>query len=134
MLNSRDFPLGRAPLLLGRIAFWSACVVTLVAAFAPASRAPHLFPWDKAEHVLAFYVLAFLGAAAFPRVKAWGVALVLLIFGGAIELIQGTPWIQRDADIHDWFADAVGIGFALGPLLLAWWRGRIADLAARSAG
>jgi|WetSurMetagenome_2_1015567.scaffolds.fasta_scaffold102804_2 hypothetical protein len=128
MMNSPTLA-GRAPLLLGRISFWAACVVTLLAAFAPASRAPHLFPWDKAEHVLAFYVLAFLGAAAFPRVKAWGLALVLLIFGGAIELIQGTPWIDRDADIHDVFADAVGIGFALAPLALAWWRTRRADAA-----
>ncbi len=131
MLNTRSPAPERVPLLLGRVAFWGASVVTLVAAFAPPSRAPHLFPWDKAEHVLAFYVLAFLGAAAFPRVKAWGLALVLLVFGGAIEVIQGTPWIARDADIHDWFADAVGIGFALAPLALAWWREQRRAAAAR---
>jgi VanZ family protein len=115
---------GRASLLLGQIGFWGASVVTLVAAFAPAARAPRLLPWDKAQHFLAFYVLAFLGAAAFPRARAWGVAVVLLVFGAAIEVSQATPWIARDSDFHDLVADAAGIGFALAPLALAWWRER----------
>ncbi len=107
---------------LGRIACLAACVLTLVSAFAPARDAPHLLPWDKAEHFLAFYALAILGAAAFPRWNALWIAAPLLALGGLIEIVQALPIVGRDSDIHDWYADTIGVVFALAPLLLARWR------------
>jgi hypothetical protein len=87
----------------------------------PASRAPHLFPWDKAEHFLAFYVLSFLAAAAYPRLSLAVVALWLSLFGAAIELVQALPIVHRDCDFWDWVADSAAISAALAPIVLERW-------------
>ena len=43
---------------------------------------------------------------------------LFLTFGvgycAAIEIIQSTPWIGRDAELFDWFADAAGLAAAYG--------------------
>lgn len=74
--------------------------------------------WDKANHALAFAVLAFVGVWAFasrPHQWLW-LVLALLAYGGGIEVAQSyLP--PREADMADLLADAVGI--ALG-LLVAW--------------
>jgi hypothetical protein len=44
-------------------------------------------------------------------------AVVMSTFGAAIEVAQGTMGLGRDMDIHDWFADSIGILLALGLLL-----------------
>lgn len=95
----------------------------------PAGRAPHLFPWDKAEHFAAFYVLSFLAAGAYPRASLVIVALWLSLFGAGIELVQALPFVHRDCDIWDWVADTLAILAALAPILLERWR-RAADATA----
>ena len=109
-------------LLLCRLALFAAVVFTFAMAVLPPGDGPELLPWDKAQHFLAFYVLAGLGAAAFPRQALWAPAVGLLAFGGLIELVQALPMVGRDSDFGDWVADAVGVAFALGPLGLGWWR------------
>ena len=109
-------------LLLCRLAFFAAVAFTFAMAVLPPGDGPELLPWDKAQHFLAFYVLAGLGAAAFPRQTLWAPAVGLLLFGGLIELVQALPIVGRDSDFWDWVADAVGVAFALGPLGLGWWR------------
>jgi hypothetical protein len=105
-----------------RIAFWATVVFTFVSAEMPASRAPHLFPWDKAEHFAAFYVLASLAAAAYPRIPLVIMALWLSLFGSAIELVQALPFIHRDCDILDWVADVSAVAAAYVPVLVSRWR------------
>lgn len=102
--------------------FWVALVVTLAAAVWPEASAPHLFPWDKADHFAAFFVLTTLAAAAFPRTPLLVIALWLSLAGSAIELVQAVPAVHRDCDIWDWVADAAAIGAALGPVFLGRWR------------
>jgi len=34
--------------------------------------------------------------------------------GGLIELVQGTPFIARDASFYDWLVDIVGVGIGVG--------------------
>ena len=108
---------------LGRAVFWMVCLGVLAAAVIPRSdHPPDLFGWDKANHFAAFYTLAVLGAAAFPRLSPLVLGAWLSGFGAAIEVVQGLPLVQRDSDPVDWLTDTVGILAALAPLLLALWR------------
>ena len=105
-----------------RAVFWLTVIFVFVSAEMPAGRAPHLFPWDKAEHFAAFFVLTSLAAAAYPRASLVLVALWLSLFGCAIELVQALPVIHRDCDIGDWVADATAVAAALLPMMLDRWR------------
>lgn len=107
-----------------RVVFWATLLFTFVCAEMPPGRAPHLFAWDKAEHFVAFYVLTFLAAAAFPRLRMLIVLLALSLFGAIIELVQALPFIHRDCDFWDWVADVAAICACLAPILLAHWRMR----------
>lgn len=105
-----------------RALFWLTVIFICVSAGLPAAHAPHLFPWDKAEHFAAFFVLTSLAAAAYPRAPLVLVALWLSLLGCAIELAQALPVIHRDCDIGDWVADAAAIAAALLPMMLDRWR------------
>ena len=104
--------------LLLRIAFWIAVLVAFTAAVVPAQDSPEVLPWDKAQHFLAFYVLAILAAAAYPRSSLLGIGAVLSAFGALIEFVQMIPALHRDAEFLDWVADTVAIAAALLPVTL----------------
>ena len=87
-----------------------ALVVTLLFAWTP--HPPTLIPNDKAQHGLAFVVLTLLAIYAYPQTRLWKIALLLAAFGAAIELVQGLPFIHRDCDIYDWYADVESIALA----------------------
>ena len=76
----------------------------------------NLIPWDKAKHFLVFYVLTALAITALPASRFWRIGVVLLAFGGAIELLQAI--VGRDASWGDLFADACGICALFGPIIL----------------
>lgn len=105
-----------------RVVFWATLVITFIIAEMPAAHAPQLFPWDKAEHFTAFYVLTCLAIMAYPRVPLVMLGLWLSLFGGVIELVQALPFIHRDCDIMDWVADIVGVASACAPTFLDQWR------------
>lgn len=111
-------------LLGAKAAFWGTVLFTFVCAEIPPKYAPHLFPWDKAEHFVAFYVLAFMAAAAFPRLGLTVIVVALSLFGAIIELVQALPFIHRDCDFWDWVADMIAITASLAPVCLAQWRTR----------
>ena len=98
---------------LARIAFGLAILVTLYFAFAPAadggSGGPYL-------HALAFFTLGFLSQLSAPRHHFVTLLLILAAFGGAIELVQGTPLVHRDMQFGDFVVDflAAMIGLAIG--------------------
>ena len=74
-------------------------------------------PWpdlDKLLHGVA-YASLMLWFGQLPRSTRAGYALMLLALGAVLERLQGlTP--VRSADLYDWFADAIGVVFALGLL------------------
>jgi VanZ family protein len=74
--------------------------------------------WDKANHALAFAVLAVTAELAFWPMyrRRWFTALGLLAFGGFIELVQ-TQIPERAGEWPDLLAD--GSGIALGLALVA---------------
>jgi VanZ family protein len=95
-------------------AFWAAALFALVMATLP--QPPQLpgQPSDKIQHILAFTVLAGLGAAAYPRAPLLKIGLGLSAFGALIELIQTIPMLHRDAEFVDWIADTVAAAIVLG--------------------
>ena len=107
---------------LAKIVFFAALLFTFYSAVIPPEHALHLVPWDKAEHFIAFYALAGLAAAAFPKRHILVIAALLSAFGALIEIVQGLPIVHRDRDFWDWVADTLAIGAALAPMLLVWWR------------
>ena len=95
-----------------RLAFVGTIAVVLWLALRPATGGADWFPQaDKLRHASAFAVLWWLGWRT-QWLRPVALALVLLAFGGAIELLQSlTP--DREPSWLDLAADGVG-------LLLGW--------------
>lgn len=64
--------------------------------------------WDKVQHLLVFSMLTTLGCLAFTSYQR-AVCLVLILYGGLIEWLQGALTITRMASFGDWFADVAGV-------------------------
>lgn len=103
---------------LARIAFWGAGVAAYILALLPGD--PHVFHYDKFNHMLAFAVLAILGRLGHSHSRALVIAIGLIAFGGLIELSQALPAIHRDASWADLGADAIATlgGLLVGTALL----------------
>jgi VanZ family protein len=97
---------------LNRIAIASAATFALALIIAAFTLAP--IPAggpagsDKAYHILAFATLAIPLPLVRPRLTIW-VALGVIAYGGAIELIQ--PFFGRHAEWADLIADGIGAVF-----------------------
>ena len=97
-------------------ALWLTLVLSIIIAILtllPVSAPQGVPGTDKAHHLLGFAALTLPSALLYPR----SLAIVLpcsLLFGGAIELIQ--PYVGRQGEFADFFADAVGalIGVGVG--------------------
>lgn len=116
MQNDLRLALGLTALLALIIA-----VLTLMPATA---GPPVLLPYqDKLHHFLAFAALAFPIAMARPQ-WVWQAGVVMLIFGGLIEVIQ--PYVGRGRELADLLADGAGIvvgtglGIATNRLVRRW--------------
>jgi VanZ family protein len=96
-----------------RWVFALALVVVAVLALMPPRVPMPDTGWDKLNHALAFTVLCILGIVSYPRHTTLVLA-GLLVYGGAIELLQGLTG-YRTAEWLDWGAD--GAGLAVGSLL-----------------
>jgi LPXTG-motif cell wall-anchored protein len=76
--------------------------------------------WDKANHALAFAVLAFIGGACWPA-STVRLLVALAAYGGAIEIAQ-TFTETRMGEWADWCADLAGL--LVVAAYLAWQRRR----------
>jgi VanZ family protein len=86
---------------------------------------PNLHLWDKLEHASAFFGMTLWFGGLTRRSRYPVIAILMLLFGGGIEIAQGAMRLGRDEDIMDFVADAVGISIALALLYLgcgAWAR------------
>jgi VanZ family protein len=96
-----------------------AIVITILAVVPTPPRQMDL-GWDKLNHLAAFGALGLCAVFGWrsSRAARLGVLLGLLVFGGAIELLQlQVP--NRRGEWSDLGADAIGIG--LGALLALFW-------------
>jgi len=96
--------------------FVAAAAFALWRALLPDDGGMGLIPWDKAKHFIVFYVLTALAITALPASRFWRIGLVLLAFGGMIEVLQA--FVGRDAAWGDVLADACGIAALFGPIIL----------------
>jgi len=104
-----ELRLGRLWWALG----WAIVVFITVSCLEPPRYVPNLHLWDKLEHALAFGGMTLWFGGLTRRSRYPVIAVAMLIFGGAIELLQGAMRLGRDEDILDFAADAVGISIAL---------------------
>jgi VanZ family protein len=79
----------------------------------PNKDLPDVHLWDKAKHTLAYVALAFWFGSVVVRRDYFWLALIVIAFGGAIELLQAQ--VGRDAEWGDLLAD--GVGTTIGLLL-----------------
>jgi VanZ family protein len=102
----------RWPARLRFAAYAAAVAVLLYLCLAPSRDLPNIVLWDKAEHAIAWFVLAVSGLVLWPwrpgRIAAFALAL-----GAVVEVLQATLPFGRDGDWRDWVADAVGVSLAL---------------------
>lgn len=107
--------------------------IILLLSLLPNRDLPDIRLWDKAKHALAYVALAFWFGSVVVRRDYFWLALVLIAFGGAIELLQAQ--VGRDAEWGDLLADAVGttIGLLLAVTPLGSWARRLESLTGKRA-
>ena len=97
-----------------RLLFWLALTFALLMALLPHPPSLQIDSFgDKFEHMLAFSVLAILGAAGYPSFGLPRLGERLSFLGGLIEVCQSIPSLHRDCDIRDWLADTLAVIVAL---------------------
>jgi hypothetical protein len=93
---------------LARGVFAVAALVSVAVLFAPPSDVPASPPGvDKIVHFSLFAVLAVTGRWA--GVGRGALAGLLVLYGAASELLQGTDLVGRDASVGDLVADSLGV-------------------------
>jgi VanZ family protein len=109
------------PMVLPGLRYWRfwvlggfglAAVITALSLM-PAQQLPEAGVSDKVGHILAYVSLAFwFGGITARRSYGW-LALVLIVYGVLIELLQALMGWGRHADIYDIGADVAGIATGL---------------------
>ncbi|MEQ1497794.1 MAG: VanZ family protein [Novosphingobium sp.] len=101
--------------------FWllAAFALTMALLPQPPSLATYKFS-DKFEHMLAFGVLTVTARLAWPKARIWIAAVLLSLYGAAIEVLQTIPVLHRDAELRDWVADsaAIALGVVIAQFLI----------------
>ncbi|WP_417613818.1 hypothetical protein [Parasphingorhabdus sp.] len=114
------------PHKLVRIIFWILLAIILLISLLPEGDAPTVFADDKLNHILAFFTLSVMARVIWPRAQAQTLFIMLIAFGGGIELLQLLLGFGRDADWMDFGADilATGLGIAAGAVFNSIFRKR----------
>lgn len=92
--------------------FYATALFVYWQALIPFDEGGYTLGWDKANHTLAFFVLATQAFFAFPRAKLFQLFLWLVLFAITIELSQALT-AYRQPSCLDVLADIIG-------LLLVW--------------
>lgn len=109
-LPSRTNRLARLALLL----LWIGCLLWLSLSPNPPRPTSELLSWDKLQHAGAYALLTLLFGLSFsqwqplryhPWLLAW---LAAVLFGGIVEILQGTLTDVRQAESGDLLANAAG--------------------------
>jgi VanZ family protein len=102
-------------LLFALLLYWAAM---FVATHIPGDKMPEQqVASDKLLHFIAYAALAWLAAMSLRALGRWGwksaIALVIVaaMYGAVDEWLQ--PYFNRSAEVGDWVADMVGVGFGL---------------------
>ena len=102
---------------IARVVFIVGIVVLAVLLLTPGDYLPKVDLWDKLEHGLAFGVVAFTGAVAFPSRSLLRLAFGLPCLGALFEILQiFVP--GREAAVGDALADTIGVALGLTPFVI----------------
>ena len=107
---------------LRKALFWACFLAINILALSPAPYLPGIFNWwDKAQHAIAFAVLAVLVVLAYPEASRLRIALLLMGQGVLIEVLQYYGG-YRFGDWQDAVADGVGVllGLAIAQVMDFW--------------
>ena len=104
--------------------FWTSFMGINILALSPAPYLPPLEIfnwWDKAQHAIAFAVLAVLAVLAYPEASRLRITLLLIWQGVLIELLQYYGG-YRFGDWQDAVADGLGVllGLAIARVMDFW--------------
>ena len=99
---------------LSRLLLGAAAALTVILACLPQPPEIPGHPPELLLHGGSFAVLAILARVGHPLASAWLIMLTLAGLGGAIELLQSVPRLQREPSLADWAADLAGIAVTLG--------------------
>lgn len=91
---------------------WGLVLFILYSTLAPPLDVPNLHLWDKLEHAGAFFGLTLWFGGLIRRSRYALLASWMVLLGACIELAQGYMGWGRDMDIHDVYADAIGVAVA----------------------
>jgi len=91
---------------------WALMLLVLYGTLAPSHYVPDLHTNDKLEHMGAFFGMTAWFGGLVRRRRYAALAFWMLLLGALIEVAQGVMGLGRDADIHDFFADSIGVGAA----------------------
>jgi VanZ family protein len=103
---------GRLLLRLLSLLFWGGWVLWL--SLAPQGpKMPPGLSWDKFQHAASYGLLTFLAGRLlelwWPLRKAWvGAVVVVIAYGGGLEILQGVLTETRQPSFADLLADGIG--------------------------
>lgn len=105
-----------------KLSIFVSCVAGFaVLAIIPQSSLPAALGfWDKAQHILAFAVLAFTGCLAFPS-QLKMVFGGLFLYGASIEIAQKYFTTTHSAHASDLLADALGLALGVFIYWIVYW-------------
>ncbi len=108
----------RHDLRFGRFWFvfgWVSVAAALALNLMPARDLDGLQFNDKFGHVAGYLLLTVYFCGLYPRSRYWLIVLAFVAMGVVVEVLQGSMHWGRSEDIHDFYADCLGI--TLGVLL-----------------
>jgi VanZ family protein len=105
---------------------WALVIGVVVGSLLPGRMMPTVSLSDKIQHAGAYFLLMIWFAGLYQRKVHPIIAVVLLLLGIALDLLQGTTK-TRSFEVNDIVADAVGIlvGLVLSFWLLEGWCQRL---------
>jgi VanZ family protein len=99
---------------LAALLLWAGCLLWLSLTPSPPPSPSALLSWDKLQHAGAYALLTLLCGRFFTQWRPlsrqpWRAAwIVAVLFGGLIEILQGTLSAVRQAEWGDLAANAIG--------------------------
>ena len=90
--------------------FCCCCIVITIAALSPLEHLPAAPGGDKSHHIIAFALWS-MSLWLYPHSSNRYLLLVIITWGGAIELIQ--PWVNRYGEWLDFWANLLGVAIGL---------------------
>jgi VanZ family protein len=113
---------------------WISVVMALVVNLMPERELRAIHVNDKLEHITGYALLTLWFCGIYPKARYWVIAAMFAFMGAVIEVLQGAMHWGRTEDIHDFYADCVGIfvGLALAWIGMSQWPRWIERLFSRS--